>query len=147
MSARRRPGTYAVVTAVALPAGVRPFANVLEEEGNTWVVALADAERHGLQVGLIVAWLTLEVHSALDAVGLTAACSGALAAAGIACNVLAGYHHDHLLVPVDDAKRALAILAAWAPVRADAERGAGRPEAWEESDRGRGNSTSGAPPT
>ena len=51
------------------------------------------------------------MHSALDAVGLTAAVAGALAEAGISCNVLAGAHHDHLLVPVDRADDALVALA------------------------------------
>ena len=46
------------------------------------------------------AWLTLSIQSSLEAVGLTAAVSARLAERDIACNVLAGYHHDHLLVPV-----------------------------------------------
>jgi hypothetical protein len=51
------------------------------------------------------------VHSALDAVGLTAAVSTALADAGLSCNVIAGYHHDHLLVPADRVAEALAVLS------------------------------------
>jgi hypothetical protein len=54
--------------------------------------------------------LTLTVWSSLEAVGLTAAFSRALADADIPCNVLAGYHHDHLLVPVDRADEAIAAL-------------------------------------
>jgi len=50
------------------------------------------------------------VHSSLEALGLTAAVSAALTEAHISCNVLAGFHHDHLLVPVADADRALEIL-------------------------------------
>jgi hypothetical protein len=50
------------------------------------------------------------VHSDLAAVGLTAAVSAALAAEGIACNVIAGHLHDHLLVPVDRADDAVSIL-------------------------------------
>jgi uncharacterized protein len=49
--------------------------------------------------------------SALDAAGLTAAISTALADAGLSCNVIAGYHHDHLLVPADRAPEALAVLS------------------------------------
>jgi hypothetical protein len=52
----------------------------------------------------------LEVHSALEAVGLTAAISNVLKDAGISCNVVAGYTHDHLFVPVDRAQDALAAL-------------------------------------
>ena len=36
----------------------------------------------------------------------------ALAEAGIPCNVLAGFHHDHLLVPVNGADDALVALTA-----------------------------------
>ncbi|MOA64315.1 hypothetical protein D3C78_1903210 [compost metagenome] len=50
------------------------------------------------------------MHSALSAVGLTAAFAGALAAAGISCNVVAGYYHDHLFVAQADAEQAMAVL-------------------------------------
>ena len=50
------------------------------------------------------------MHSELEAVGLTAAVGKALTDARISCNVLAGFHHDHLLVPVADAPRALEVL-------------------------------------
>jgi hypothetical protein len=58
--------------------------------------------------------ITLGVPSALDGVGLTAAVSTALAREGIACNVLAGAHHDHLFVPAGQAEAALAALRALA---------------------------------
>ena len=61
---------------------------------------------------LPMAWITLTVHSALDGVGLTAAVSGALADAGIACNMVAAHHHDHLFVPEGDADRAMRVLLA-----------------------------------
>jgi hypothetical protein len=50
------------------------------------------------------------VHSALDGTGLTAAVSAALAAAGIPCNMVAAFHHDHVFVPAAMAARALAVL-------------------------------------
>ena len=56
------------------------------------------------------AWITLNVHSALEAVGLTAAVSRALTEAGISCNVVAAYYHDHLFVPAEQGERALKIL-------------------------------------
>ena len=51
------------------------------------------------------------MHSALDAVGLTAAVSTALADADLSCNVIASYHHDHLLVPADRGAEAIAVLS------------------------------------
>ena len=59
-----------------------------------------------------LAWLTLTVQSSLEAVGLTAAISERLARENIACNMLAGYHHDHVLVPVERVDDAIAALTA-----------------------------------
>ena len=64
------------------------------------------------QVGPAMARLTLQVHSSLEAVGLTAAVAGALAEEGISANVVAGYFHDHLFVADADGERALAVLQA-----------------------------------
>jgi hypothetical protein len=36
----------------------------------------------------------------------------ALAGAGLSCNVVAGYHHDHVFVRYDDADAALRTLRA-----------------------------------
>jgi uncharacterized protein len=58
--------------------------------------------------------ITLDVHSALDGVGLTAAVAGALAAEGIPCNMIAAHHHDHVFVPAAEADRAMDVLRALA---------------------------------
>lgn len=58
--------------------------------------------------------VTLSVHSALAAVGLTAAVADVLAARAIPANVVAGYYHDHIFVPYKqrfDALDALQSLA------------------------------------
>jgi hypothetical protein len=70
------------------------------------------ADRHGLAHELPSRRIELRVHSDLAAVGLTAAVAGALAADGISANVVAAFHHDHVLVPAPDATRALQILRA-----------------------------------
>jgi hypothetical protein len=75
------------------------------------------SENAGLAGTFRSAWITLRVRSALTAVGLTAAVAAALTRDGIPCNIIAGFHHDHLFVPVDQADRALAALAALAHVR------------------------------
>jgi predicted N-acetyltransferase YhbS len=85
-------------------------AAVREAEGLTVVLRRDEADRLGLHYDFVAAWITLQIHSALEAVGLTAAVSSALTHAGISCNVLAGFHHDHLLVPAADAGRALDVL-------------------------------------
>ena len=74
------------------------------------VLRKEDADRLGLDYDYVAGWITLTVQSSLAAVGLTAAVSTALAEAGISCNVVAGYHHDHLLVPADRLDDALAAL-------------------------------------
>jgi len=64
----------------------------------------------------VAAWITLQVHSALEAVALTAAISHALTEAGVSANVVAGYTHDHVFVPLeraDDAMRALGTLSSF----------------------------------
>jgi uncharacterized protein len=90
------------------------WAMVREDEGVTYVLERSEADRLGLSYDLVMAWITLGVTSDLGAVGLTHAVSGALARAGISCNVEAGYHHDHLLVPIDRATEALDVLRALA---------------------------------
>ena len=113
MAPRRAPGTYVCTTAPgAPPPGVTPFATVREDEGLTLVLLREDADRVGLSYDLPTARITLLVHSDLAAVGLTAAVSAALTAVGISCNVLAGFHHDHLFVPEDRADDALDALLA-----------------------------------
>jgi len=68
------------------------------------------ADDSALPYSVICAWITLTVHSSLEAVGLTAAVSKALTDANISCNVVAAYYHDHIFVPVRDAKQAIAVL-------------------------------------
>ncbi len=102
---------FAVVDDVGLLEVVAAEATVREDEGLTAVLRREEADRRGIAYDYVAAWITLRVHSALDAVGLTAAISTALADAGLSCNVIAGYHHDHLLVPADRAAEAITVLS------------------------------------
>lgn len=81
-----------------------------EKQGITVVLPKEVADKHGLNYPLVMGWITLEVHSSLAAVGLTARFSEVLAAAGISCNVVAGYYYDHIFVPVTEAAKALHLL-------------------------------------
>jgi hypothetical protein len=81
-----------------------------ESEGTTIIVRMETADKYSLKYDYIAAWITLTIHSSLDAVGLTAAYSTALANEGISCNVVAGFFHDHLFVNFKDAKKTMGIL-------------------------------------
>ena len=54
--------------------------------------------------------ISLNVHSSLDAVGLTAAFSNRLAEYGISANVVAGFYHDHIFVHSELAEKAIRAL-------------------------------------
>ncbi|TDT16357.1 hypothetical protein BDK89_1943 [Ilumatobacter fluminis] len=110
----QRPGRFAFVTGEWPTLAADAAATIHEDEGPTYVVTTEQADAAGAPVDFEAAWLTLTVHSALEAVGLTAAFSAVLGEAGIPCNVLAGYHHDHLLVPADRADEAVSVLRSLA---------------------------------
>ena len=108
---RLHAGTFAFC---ALPAGAAVPPNAIgsfrESEGVTVILSPDEARSAGLAPAFEAAWITLDVHSALEAVGLTAAVARALTDARIPCNVVAALHHDHLFVPVDRAGEALQVL-------------------------------------
>jgi len=91
---------------------LEPLATFREKEGLTVVVGEERARLAGLRVLFRAAWITLTVHSDLQAVGLTAAVADALTRANISCNIIAAAHHDHLFVPVESARAAIEILTA-----------------------------------
>ncbi|MEM5343689.1 ACT domain-containing protein [Paraburkholderia azotifigens] len=90
-----------------LPDGVPAFCTIRESEGLTAIVERADARRLRLAYIYDARLITLSVHSSLNAVGFIKVISGKLADADIPCNVIAGYYHDHILVPVDRADEAM----------------------------------------
>ena len=90
--------------------GLDVLGSFREAEGFTVIIERGTAERLGLAFDYVAAWITLNVHSALEAVGLTAAFAAALASAGISCNVIAAYYHDHIFVSRADADRAMQVL-------------------------------------
>ena len=83
-----------------------------ETEGFTVILSRVLADQRQLDYFFVAAWITLTVHSALDAIGLTAAFSNALSSAGISCNVVAAFYHDHIFVDQKDAERAMEVLRA-----------------------------------
>jgi hypothetical protein len=114
LAVERRPGVFTYIAVHVPTPGLIASAHAVVKEGRltTIVLPVEAAQRAGQAATTKLAWLTLTVQSSLDAVGLTAAVSARLAEAGIACNVLAGYHHDHLLVPIDRVDDATSLLTA-----------------------------------
>ena len=114
MSPHLNEGSYVFVLADGTTGVEDAVVRVAEPEGLTLVLTRERADALGLPYTFVASWITLQVHSALEAVGLTAAFSAALTSEGISANVVAGYFHDHLFVPEDrsqDALRALRRLA------------------------------------
>ena len=102
---------------VSLPDGrygdgaeLAPVGSFQEEEGLTLIVPQSRADAAGLAYTAVFRAITLQVHSSLSAVGLTAAVAAALAARGISANVVAARYHDHIFVPADHADTAFALL-------------------------------------
>jgi len=93
---------------------VRDIAMLFQErEGLTVITSAADDTPDDNQWS----WLELSVYSDLQAVGFLAKVAEALADAGIPCNAVAAYHHDHIFVPIaraNDAKTAIEALRAQA---------------------------------
>lgn len=81
-----------------------------EKEAITLILKKEIAEKLHLEYSLIMSWITLTVHSSLEAVGLTAAFSKVLSENGISCNVVAAFYHDHIFVPKKDTDKAIHIL-------------------------------------
>lgn len=81
-----------------------------EKEGFTLILERSRADQLGLRYNFIASWITLEVHSSLNAVGLTSLFTTELADNAISCNVIAGYYHDHIFVSTKDSLKTLGIL-------------------------------------
>ncbi|YCM46933.1 ACT domain-containing protein (plasmid) [Verrucomicrobiaceae bacterium 227] len=87
-----------------------PIAFIVEDEGATLVVPRSEADAHQISYQSVFKRITLNIHSSLEAVGLTAAVSRALSDLGISANVIAGFFHDHIFVPSAVAGEALSAL-------------------------------------
>lgn len=108
----RREGVFVYAT---IPAGQKvpdlPLAAMVAEmEGTTIVISRDLALGAGVDYEFEAAWLTITMHTSLEAVGVTASISTVLAMKGIPCNIIAGFHHDHLLVPVTRVADAMAAI-------------------------------------
>lgn len=87
-----------------------PVATFREAEGLTLIVTAAEAAQAGVAAVYPCRWITLAVHSSLEAVGFLARITGQLAAHGISVNSVSGYYHDHLFVPAERAEQVMQLL-------------------------------------
>lgn len=90
--------------------GLAPIFTFREEEGLTAILSREEARAAGCESGFVARWITLRIHSDLAAVGFLARITAALAQAGIPCNAVSAFFHDHLFMPPDQADQALEVL-------------------------------------
>lgn len=112
MTARLVEGVYVFATLPDhdVPEGVDARMTFHEEEGTTLILLRTEAEAHGIAYEFPCRMITLNVHSALEAVGFIARIATALAREGMGVNPVAGYFHDHLFVPDGRQDDALHVL-------------------------------------
>ena len=81
-----------------------------ESEGVSLIIDKVVADHWNLAYENTYGLITIGIYSSLNATGLTAKISAGLAAEKIPCNVMAAYHHDHLLVPEILIEKAMKII-------------------------------------
>ncbi len=101
---------YCTFSDFRLPQALDPICTFRESEGLTAIVGRSQAEAAGVPYTFPCRLITLAVHSSLEAVGFLACITDRLAQAGIPCNAVAAFHHDHLFVPEARAAEALQVL-------------------------------------
>ena len=106
------PGEWVFVSLndKSIAASLNPICTFVEAEGLTAICRRDRALRADLPFEGVFSHIRLTVHSSLHAVGLIAAVAAALRKSGIPCNVVSAFHHDHLFVPVEQAKEAEQLL-------------------------------------
>ncbi|GAA5136599.1 ACT domain-containing protein [Thalassotalea piscium] len=91
---------------------LNPISTFQEKEGLTVILTKEKADEFNISYSGVFKCITLNVHSSLDAVGLTAAVATKLTQSNISANVIAAYYHDHVFIALKDAEQALADLNA-----------------------------------
>ena len=106
---------FCAVGSLQQAAALNPICLFQEQEAVTAILSRPKADEAALPYSMTYSWITLTVHSSLEAVGLTAAVSQALTNANISCNMVAAYYHDHIFVSIRDAQRAMDVLQGLSP--------------------------------
>lgn len=89
---------------------LQPLGTFIEAEGITAIITTDTAKQRQIPINGEFRCITLNVHSSLDAVGLTAAVAQKLTRHNISANVVAAFYHDHVFVASNDATEALVAL-------------------------------------
>ena len=89
---------------------LNPIASFNEKEGLTLVIKKEIAELNNLEFDDIFRCISLNLVSSLSSIGLTALISKVLADNAISANMYAGYYHDHIFVPLNNANDAFKLL-------------------------------------
>jgi len=90
---------------------LKPITAFREQEGLSLVIPKASAETDNIAFDATFRMITLTVHSSLEAVGLTAAVAAKLTEHNISANVIAAFHHDHIMIPTEKADLAMKALS------------------------------------
>ncbi|AXI45994.1 hypothetical protein C1J03_08165 [Sulfitobacter sp. SK012] len=111
-----QPGLFVFITtknpALVTSLSSEAISTFKEEEGLSMLIPVELAKKSKLNVDAPMRFITLNVFSSLEGVGLTAAVSAALGENGIACNMVAAFHHDHVFVPSKLCDQAMEVLLA-----------------------------------
>lgn len=83
---------------------------IKEQKGYTVIVQKETADQQKLDYSFVAAWISVLSNTSIEAIGFTATFSKALADNNISCNVVAGYHTDHLFVNKKDIFKVIEIL-------------------------------------
>ena len=112
MTAKLHDGVYVFATLPdrKIPDGISARMIFQEDEGTTLILLQSEAETHGLSYEFQSRMITLNVHSALEAVGFIARVATDLAANGMGVNPVAGFFHDHLFIPLGRENDALRVI-------------------------------------
>ncbi|NDV92434.1 ACT domain-containing protein [Alteromonas sp. 345S023] len=112
----KKPGEYVFVSVapsrVTAELMMSALATFKEKEGISLILEVGAAKEFELTYEGTYSCITCEVHSSLDAVGMTAAMTAALTHTHISANVVAGFYHDHIFVPTTKADQAVMVLSS-----------------------------------
>jgi len=86
------------------------LATFQEQEGLTLIATQDYLQKNDIAFDGPFAKLTIEVHTSLSLVGLTATLAAQLTKHNISANVVAAFYHDHIFVQYDLKQKAVEVL-------------------------------------